>query len=385
MATKDFNAIIMIAGTAIGAGTVAMPIACFQLGFTAATGLIVIMAAIMFFSAMITVKLNLYNNQTDTIIKLSAKLLGRPIKIISLIALAGLHYTLLGAYLSGLSAILATKLPVFPQSLYAFAIVIVIGLPMTILLRFTVSHLNRGIFIVKVIAFFCLIFYLFPEIKYDNLFHGQSQVTASNLMLTCVVFFTAFGFHGSIPFILKYLNTKDYRRIRKVMILGCLIPILIYTMWIFVSLGSLSMASFMGIVKRGSDAAAFISAINQLNPAMGVNLAQNLFTIMAILTSFIGVGIILFDFMIEQIPTIKNKLTIFIMVFVPQMIFVAYFPTGYILGLELAAVFLSILALIIPGLCLYKINKGIYDKTLSIGSIIIGAGIIGVELYRLMI
>lgn len=44
------------------------------------------------------------------------------------------------------------------------------------------------------------------------------------------VIFTSFGFHGSIPSIVKYLG-KDTKVLRKVMLVGSSLPLIVYILW----------------------------------------------------------------------------------------------------------------------------------------------------------
>lgn len=49
--------------------------------------------------------------------------------------------------------------------------------------------------------------------------------------------FTSFGFHGSVPSIVSYLN-GDIRKLRRVFIIGSFIPLVAYIFWQLATLGS---------------------------------------------------------------------------------------------------------------------------------------------------
>ncbi|MFK5037172.1 aromatic amino acid transport family protein, partial [Klebsiella pneumoniae] len=53
------------------------------------------------------------------------------------------------------------------------------------------------------------------------------------------MFLTAFGFHGSVPSMVKYLGRDQPRTLRNVFIAGSLIPMGVYLLWVFNTLGAL--------------------------------------------------------------------------------------------------------------------------------------------------
>ena len=110
--------------------------------------------------------------------------------------------------MTGGGAILASTLPDFATpdlkmkgSILAFTIFF--GIFVAIGTSF-VDALNRFLFIAMIAALFIVLGLMIPEIKIDNLM--AMPIDKALLISASPVFFTAFGFHGSIPCLNKYLE-----------------------------------------------------------------------------------------------------------------------------------------------------------------------------------
>ena len=65
------------------------------------------------------------------------------------------------------------------------------------------------------------------------------------------VIFTSFGFHGSVPSIVSYMN-GDIRKLRRVFVIGSAIPLIAYLFWQLVTLGSIDSNTFIGLMAEHS-------------------------------------------------------------------------------------------------------------------------------------
>ena len=75
----------------------------------------------------------------------------------------------------------------------------------------SVDKINRVLFFVMIAAFILVLALMLPNIKFDNLM--AMPIDNALIISASPVFFTAFGFHGSIPSLNKYLdgNVKSLR------------------------------------------------------------------------------------------------------------------------------------------------------------------------------
>ena len=132
---------------------------------------------------------------------LAAQYFGRPGRIVATSVLMIFLYALLSAYVTGGGAILASTLPDFATpdlkmkgSILAFTIFF--GIFVAIGTSF-VDALIASYLFAMIAALFIVLGLMIPEIKIDNLM--AMPIDKALLISASPVFFTAFGFHGSIP------------------------------------------------------------------------------------------------------------------------------------------------------------------------------------------
>ena len=102
------------------------------------------------------------------------------------------------------------------------------------------------------------------------------------------VIFTSFGFHGSVPSIVSYMN-GDIRKLRRVFVIGSAIPLIAYLFWQLVTLGSIDSNTFIGLMAEHSGLNGFLVALRNVVASSHVELAVHLFADLALATSFLGV------------------------------------------------------------------------------------------------
>lgn len=71
--------------------------------------------------------------------------------------------------------------------------------------------------------------------------------------------FTSFGFHGSVPSIVSYMN-GDIRKLRRVFVIGSAIPLIAYIFWQLVTLGSIDSSTFIGLMAEHAGLNGFAGA-----------------------------------------------------------------------------------------------------------------------------
>lgn len=358
------GAIFIIAGTTIGASMLALPITSAHLGVVTSTILLVSMWALMSYTALVTLEVNLHFGYGINVSTAADKVLGPLARTISSFAIMILFYALLAAYISGGSSIIQAAL----QRNFEFNIPTpLVQILFTILLGFvvyshtqTVDYLNRFLFITKLILFVFIILILLPIVSKENLNSVASHF--GPFWLAVPIFFTSFGFHGSIPPIVDYIG-NDSKKLRIVFLIGSALPLALYLLWQITTTGALPLFgkySFENVFNAGNNVGTFI---NQLNGSIGSNTLSwisNLFIALAIATSFLGVGIGLFDFFVQKRKLTHSKkghLKSAFLTFSVPLAFALLYPQGFISALGYAAIALSIIAVIIPTMIAIKLRR----------------------------
>ena len=406
---RPLGAVLLIAGTAIGAGMIAMPVMSYSLGPFLSTILLVIMWFLMFFTALVMVNILLYLESKGvknlSIPGIAEHCLGKFAGRVSKIATAILFYSLLAAYLSGISSIIRLDLDVQLNSeIISLFIVLVTGL-LLFISNEAVDFGNRIFFLLKSISFIVIIYLFLPNVEFDRL-SGAMQRDFRNiwvdLCLAIPVFFTAFGFHGSIPSIFKYL-LNDKASLAKACFIGSFLPFLVFLSWQFMVLGAMPSTgenSFEVVVQSNNNIGVFIKQMSLAVSNRYLTEVLYAFSCFAIITSFFGVSIGLFDFFTDifgdDIKQPLSRLKCIACTFAAPLFISIFNPMIFISAIAFAAIFLTILAIIIPSLSAIAIKKREVDFQIfsmkyslywQIGiylSLITGSFIIIIEIINLL-
>ncbi|WP_093271573.1 aromatic amino acid transport family protein [Vibrio xiamenensis] len=346
--SKIFGSTLIIAGTTIGAGMLALPLASAGIGFTTSLLLMLVLWALMAFTALLMVELHQHALANATLHTLAKQFLGEKGKWLATSAMLFLFYALCAAYIAGGGAQFGERLnqlfdlTLTPKSatiLFTAIVAIVVTIGTS-----AVDKLNRVLFIAKMIAMVSVLFFLAPNISESYLLSMPMQ--QGLIVAALPVIFTSFGFHGSIPVIVNYLDGNT-RALKKAIVIGSAIPLIIYIFWQLVTLGVLSqqeMAQNQGLSALISQLTSKVH-VGQLSHIIGV------FADLALLTSFFGVSLGLFEFLGDSMKNHMRKPKRWLaslVTFLPPMVFALFYPQGFITALGYAAIALVVLAIFLP-------------------------------------
>ena len=354
--SKVFGSTLIIAGTTIGAGMLALPLASAGIGFSTSLVLMLGLWALMAFTALLMVELHQFADSDATLHTLAHNILGSKGKWIASFAVMFLFYALCAAYIAGGGAqfnqrvMQLTGLEISSQ-ITTLIFTIIVATVVTIGTH-SVDKVNRVLFGLKLVAMVLVLSFLAPNVTSQYLLSMPLQ---QGLIVAAIpVVFTSFGFHGSIPSIVRYLD-GDVGSLRKVMIVGSALPLIIYVFWQGVTLGVVSQEQLLNDSSLGALLVSLSETVHQSNLGMIVGVFADL----ALLTSFIGVSLGLFEFMgdslndkLGQGKRIKTALV----TFVPPLGFALFYPQGFIMALGYAAIALAVLAILLPTIMVYKVR-----------------------------
>lgn len=362
---KRLGGLLIVAGTTVGGGMLALPIASANAGFGASVCLLIAMWALMTYTALITLEMNLYFNKGVSIAYAAEYALGRLGKIVSTFAIAILFYALLSAYMAGGASVLDQVVEYLfgvkiSSTISVLLFCFILG-GITLLRTGVVDMANRGLLIVKTSFFLIVVAVCLPKVDISLLEYAPAEFAPCFAVLI-PLFFTSFGFHGSIPTIVNYIGI-DHKNLRNTFILGSTIPLVVYILWEAVVLGNIPLDgvnSFASIKASGGDLGLFATTLSSLAGGGLIVSACQGFTSLAVATSFLGVGLGLFDFMEEQLTRNRKKPPLLVtaaFTFLVPLVFALFYPEGFIRALGFAAIALSILAIVIPALVVWKLRS----------------------------
>ncbi|KIT54641.1 tyrosine transporter TyrP [Vibrio parahaemolyticus EN9701121] len=365
--SKVFGSTLIIAGTTIGAGMLALPLASAGIGFTTSLVIMLSLWALMAFTALLMLELHQYAESSATLHTLAKQILGQKGKWIASFAMLFLFYSLCAAYIAGGGAQFGDRLSQwFELDISGPTATVIFTLIVTLVVTIgtgTVDKVNRVLFALKLVAMVAVLSFLAPNVTESYLL---SMPIEQGLIVAAIpVIFTSFGFHGSIPAIVNYLDgdTSSLRAIaiscmlvRKAVIVGSTIPLVIYIFWQIVTLGVVSQDA---LIENGG-LSALIGQLSQTVHKSNLSSIVGVFADLALLTSFLGVSLGLFEFLGDTIKGKSekpNRLLAAVITFTPPLGFALFYPQGFIMALGYAAIALAILAIFLPLVMVIKVRR----------------------------
>lgn len=377
---------LIIAGTSIGAGMLSLPIVSAGLGFGAALLIVIGLWALMTFTSLLMLEVHQYADSKATLYTLAKQFLGRKGQYLAAFAMFFLFYSLCAAYIAGGGSQAAIQLSeAFGKEVHSSAgavLFTVIVAAIVLIGTHFLDKVNRVLFTLMIGAMVLVLLSLSPNVKGQLL---ASTPVEYGLVLTALpVVFTSFGFHGSIPAIVAYLD-GDTKKLKNSMYIGSCLPLAIYVLWLLCTLGVVSQSELYG----NGELPALIDSLSAT--VMGSWLAQflNLFAELALITSFLGVSLGLFEFIRDTtVGLLKgNRLYVALLTYLPPLGFALFYPDGFIMALGYAAIALVVLAVFLPVAMVYKsrqVNKEGYrvagDNAALVACFLVGVAIIAAQL-----
>lgn len=355
-ANKTLGSMLIIAGTTIGAGMLALPIASAGLGFTTAIIVLILAWTLMTYTALLMLEVHQHAPIEATLNTLAKSLLGKKGQIIANFSMIFLFYALCAAYIAGGGSQLQQNFSSWfdvdlPPQIGAITFALIFGSIIT-LGTGTVDKINRLLFTIKIIVLAAMFYLLTPYVQGQHLLEMPIE---QGLILSAIpVIFTSFGFHGSIPSVVKYVG-GDIKSLRKIMVIGAALPLMIYLFWQVVSQGIMSQSNLMN--SEGLN--GFIASVSAMLNNSKVSSAITIFADLALATSFLGVSLGLFDFFSDTLnkgSSKNDRLITALVTFLPPLGFALFYPQGFIMALGYAAIALVILAIFLP-VCMVWVQR----------------------------
>lgn len=380
---KTIGATFLVAGTTIGAGMLGLPIVAAKFGLVNSVLFLCFMWAIMCYSAILLLKLMCNYGHAINIAKLSSKYYGKIIGMVGNVSIIVLFFALLTAYLSAssnlISQITSPGIEITNSISYPLGHPYVIGIIISVamLLLFfnkvrVVDIANRIVFVVKIIALGFALVALGGNINFGQI---ESNVLSNlpnfNFFTVTLIFFITFGFHGSIPALLQYLD-NDYKQARFSMIVGSLIPLVLFLFWTIFTLlvvYSQSETDILSFVNSDQEMRAFKELMSKSLHGSYV-IFLDIFMLCAIFTSYFGVAVGLLYYVKESIllPPSDPKAPIvpehekmrhysasILVVLIPLAV-LGVFNDVFIKALSLGAAMLAIIAVVLPSMVAIKMK-----------------------------
>ncbi len=360
---QKIGSTLIVIGTAIGAGMLALPMTAATAGLGPSILLVIGMWVLMTYTGLLVLEVNLalppYKNNFNSMAKFT---LGKPGEIIAWITCLLLLYALTAAYIAGNGSLLSELIHTYfnrtvPNKLNAIAFAVIFG-SVVFWSTTAVDVVNRFLMSIKGLFLIIMLILLLPHV---NLISLEAEHPHA-LLAAAPIFLTAFGYHTVIPSLTNYLG-KEAKTLKWIIITGTTIPLIIYIIWLICSLSIIPLTgteSFDALTQNGSAVGQFIAILTDLTQNKVVTFTVNGFANIAMTTSFLGVSLGLFDFLADAFKRGNHRLgrmQTAILTFAPPILFALFYPKGFIMALGYAGICVAVLEVILPALMAYRLRK----------------------------
>lgn len=354
MKTNPFlGSVLLIVGTSVGAGMLALPVSTAAYGFFPSIALFVVCWLCMMVSGLLILEANLWLNPGANLVSMAQATLGVWGKAVTWGVYLLLFYSLMAAYISGMGDLVSHAVEsqfyvVISTGVGSLGLILLVGLAISLGLR-SVDYVNRLFFFGKLVTYVAVVIAIIAFVNVSQL----ATVHFSHAWLALPIVITSFGFQHIVPVLRVYLQ-DDMKKLRLAIIIGSTISLFIYSMWEFVILGAVPTEGNGGLMQiwaLGQPATGLAASLDHLLNKSWISTLFKLFTFFAIMTSFIGVSCGLFDFLLDSFDgrkTVKGRSFALMLTFLPPLVFAFAYPDGFIFALGYAGVFLAILSVVLP-------------------------------------
>ncbi|MEX4490283.1 aromatic amino acid transporter [Haemophilus influenzae] len=355
---KTVGSTLLVAGTMIGAGMLAMPLTSAGIGFGFTLVLLLGLWALLTFSALLFVELYQTAESDAGIGTLAEQYFSKAGRIVATAVLIIFLYALIAAYVSGGGSLLKDLLPEsFGDKVSILLFTVIFG-SFIIIGTHSVDKINRVLFFVMLAVFAIVLILMLPEIKFDNLM--STPIDNALIISASPVFFTAFGFHGSIPSLNKYLG-GNVKALRFSILVGSAITLCAYILWQLSTHGLLTQNEFLQILKEDATLNGLVKATFAITGSNVIASAVKLFSTLALITSFLGVGLGLLecieDLLKRSFNVTAGRISLGLLTFIPPLVFALFYPEGFILALGYAGQMFAFYAVVLPVSLVWKARR----------------------------
>ena len=345
----------IIASVCVGAGMLGLPSAGAGAWTSWSSLAIILTMIIMTVSGWMLLEAFKPYELTASFNSVTKDLLGHKINVFNNLTVYFVGGILLYAYITSSGLILSGLLGINSQ----FASVLFV-----LVFSCFVWHSTRAVDRISVvlIAFMVLSFVfgvsgLAANIDATRLFHSLTEELgqAPYALAMLPVALTSFGYHHSVASMRAYYGEEQ--KAKQAILGGTLIALALYLLWLLSIFGNLPRNAFGPIIAKGGDVDVLLGALASVIESKRVSNAINLFSMAAILSSFIAVGLGAFDYLAALFKfdnSRAGRAKSWGVTFLPPLLLSLLFPFGFVVAIGYAGAAATVWACIIPALLAKK-------------------------------
>lgn len=326
----------LVGGTCIGGGMLALPVSTGISGFIPSIVMMALVWLAMTASALFLLEVSLWMKEGAHIITMSSTILGPIGRIVSWCLYLFISYASIVAYTAAGGSLIANGAEaglgiVLSKDISCLLFIVIFG-SIICLGSQIVGRVNTILFIAMIAAYVGLVGIGFTEIK----LHLLAYRSWSPAILAVPLLLTAFSFHTMLPSLTPYLE-RNAKALRWAIIGGTTIAFVVYLIWESLALGIVPVKGPNSLLEALEAGEPITQYLREHVQSTWVSVFAEYFALFALVTSFLGMALGLFDFLADGLKIKKNlmgKIFLGLLIIVPTFIFAAYFERIFLLALD---------------------------------------------------
>lgn len=379
---RQITSTLLVAGMCIGGGTIAIPMVLAKLGIVPSVIITLLVWFLNYYPSLGGMELNLRAERGLSLGTLGKIFSGRSAQIAGEISVKVLSYAALTMYLCGASSIIQKLSEVYFQcEISIAAIETVLAILGVVLLFFPfkiVSQINNVMFVGFVGIFAILLGTMLRFVDYSNM-PWIVNPNFKDALSVCPVIFASFGYQLILHTLRDY-NGRNATSIKRSIFIGSFMPALVYIIWSATSLNVIFNSNpdfFEQLVSGKIEIGEFVKELAGISSLSNFQVLVWWMSILAILTSYVGVGIGLAESMNMTFEnhvkraSVRKSLSALITI-APAYVVAILFPNAFIKILGFAGAIVATIGILIPTYLIFKIGieKVTYYRELKKGPLI---------------
>ncbi|MEH2091451.1 amino acid permease [Nostoc sp.] len=354
----------LIAGTTVGAGILALPAVTLPSGIVPSTSGLIAVWLYALVSGLLVAEVTLNTMRTEGLSSIGflgvvEKILGKVGARIAGGAYLFMHYALLVAYITeggeilGVAAAKIWGIQILPTWVGTMAFTLLFGGIMYLGREKFIEKLNSAFVGIVIVSFLGLLFLGGRHIQSAQLLFQNWSALGSAISVMSVALF----FQNVVPLVVTQLE-GDARKIRQSILIGSVIPLIMFLAWNAVILGSVS-PDMLHSTSDGTSVFDPLQILRGGSAGQWLGVLVSIFSEFAIITSFIGFVYGLLDLFKDIfLPAqwqLSSRLPLYSLVLFPPMTLGTLNPSIFFTALDYTGTFsISVLGGIIPALMSWK-------------------------------
>lgn len=330
-----WSGVLLIGGTSIGAGMLALPVVTGLSGFFPAMVVNTVCWLFMLATGLLLLEATLWMKEGANILSMTERILGPAGKVFGGGAFIFLYYCLLISYISGGAPLLESALERYlpfdlPTSSYYFLFACAFGTIIYFGHR-VVDRVNWLLMASLIISYVLLLLIGTTEVTMENLMNKQWGLS----IMAAPVLFSAYGYHNIVPSVTFYFK-QNVGKLRAAIMMGTALPFIVYSLWQWMILGTLTPEDIAISAEQG---VPVTYTLQEITGSQVLSLLGGYFGFFALVTSFLGVSLSMVDFFTDGFHSRRTgmpRALLCALVFLPPAIFAALNPGIFIEALGIA-------------------------------------------------